>query len=366
MKVRPLKSYHVPTYPTLAEAGSARELLSKIPRRWENSPKFCALIGVGLMVRTLTAGGDVPPSAGSAAPTKQAPNDAGTAPARQEVVQRGQKATSLVAPILAEALLHDGRGATGCIAVNPPTFLSEAEALDLIRNELTAAGLKLEHGVELDGVMAPRPGRPSVLRRAESPAPNPAATAAAGTGTAAPLARPAGEIRMHNWPGAEPELAPRAFVFDLADRNRSVYVEYFSQNDYRTWMGWSASTVQAYDFPALTRKVSEALAKRESDEGIVFGLFFDPLARVEVPYSDATGLDHAQRRMVHEEYHRAQKTAREQIGAKAREKLRRQVRHFVAFLQQEGVIPPPESAETPDQAQGQQAHAPDTPSDESL
>lgn len=371
MKVKPLKNYRVPTYPAIDAAGSARELLARIPRRWESSPRLCALLGAGLMVRTLTAGSDAPSPAGATAPTTQAPNESGGVPQEEAAARQVREATSVVAPILAEALQFDGRGAFGCVAVNPPTFLSEAEALELIRNELTAAGLELEHGVELDRVLAPRIGRPSLPRPA-GPSHGKGRDAGvmlavAGTETAASLARPAGEIKVTNWPGGEPELVSRTFVFDFADKDRSLYVEYFSASDHRTWMGSSWSTVQAYDFPALTRKVSQSLSRRESDKRLVFGLFFDPLARMEFPHADATGLDAAQRRMVREESQKARQRAREQLGVKSREKLRRQVRHFVSFLQQEGVIrTPPESRDAPGRTQGQQADAPDTPSDKSL
>jgi len=370
MKVTPLRTYRTPEYPTIVAAGCAKDLLSRIPRRWQESPRFAALLGVGLMVKTLMAGGDVSPSAGSQAPTTQSPGDANSVPGAKETAKWVRKATTLVAPVLAEALQHDGRGSIGCIAVNPPTFLSEAEALELIRNELKAAGLGLKAGAELDGIVAPAIGAQGLIRPRRSSRNSGfdavAIPAVAARDPAASLARPAGKIETRDWPGVggEPELVSRKFLFDFGDPNRAVYVEYLSPRDYTTWMGRSMSTVQGYDFPALTRKVSESLGKHKSDKRTVFGVFFDPLVRVEYLHVDTSGLDPSQRRMVWEEAEKARQRAWDQRGLKGQEKLRRQVRHFVAFLRQEGVIPAaqPQPTDMKDPAQGQAAHAPDAAS----
>ncbi len=346
MKVRPLKSYRTPGYPTIDAASRIRGLLSRIPMRWQHSPRLAALLGAGLMVKTLVAGAETPPSAGTQAPVTQAPDRSGRVPQSQETARQVWKATAMVAPVLAEALQYDGRGAVGCVAVDPPTFLTEAEALELIQNELKAAGLELERGVELDHVTAPQIGGARVAVSGTSTPAN--ATLGAGLdsvampaisrGDAVPRARPAGKIVSRNWGGEPPELVSRTFIFDFADKKRSVFIEYLSPRDYTTWMGRSMSTVQSYDFPVLVRKVSDAFAKREPGKRMIFGVFFDPLARAQIPFPDTTGLDPAQRRMVREEYDRAQKYAREHIDVRSREKLRRQVGHFVSMLRQEGVI----------------------------
>ncbi len=67
-------------------------------------------------------------------------------------------------------------------------------------------------------------------------------------------------------------------------------------------------------------------------------MFFDPLAHPGVEVSPIEGLPPEQARMVDSEYRRAAKEAQDSRG---RDKLRRQVRHFVEFLKQEGVLPTP-------------------------
>ena len=47
---------------------------------------------------------------------------------------------AIVAPIFQHG---EGRGATGCIVMSPPVFLSEEEALQVIREEMAAKGVQL-------------------------------------------------------------------------------------------------------------------------------------------------------------------------------------------------------------------------------
>lgn len=55
--------------------------------------------------------------------------------------QAGAKA--VVAPIFEHG---EGRGATGCVVVNPPVFLSEQDAMQVIREELPKSGVSLSEG----------------------------------------------------------------------------------------------------------------------------------------------------------------------------------------------------------------------------
>ena len=54
-----------------------------------------------------------------------------------------------VAPIFKHG---EGRGATGCIVVSPPVFLSEEEALQIVKEELAKHGVQLAAGPRLEGV----------------------------------------------------------------------------------------------------------------------------------------------------------------------------------------------------------------------
>ena len=315
MKQRPLKHYPIPAYPSFKESGASPELLNTVPRRWTGSPRFAALIGVGLIARTLSArAGD-----SASAPAKPAVVDAPVPdPARGRAVAKSvQRATAIVAPLLGDALRHDGRGAFGCVAVNPPSFLSEDEALELIGAELKAAGLNVKEGVPL-----------------------------AGTGTLKSQ-----RLNMHSFgsfkeeqeardkPLTDDDIELAEHDFDLGDTNRAVYVEYLSNADYHRLTPPSGSTASYVDFPALAKRVSTALQKSKTAQPAVFGVFFDPLAHRERHGADTAGLNPATQQLVRAEQARAEATGEKHLNDAAKEKLRQQVRFFIAYLRQQGTLP---------------------------
>ena len=61
-------------------------------------------------------------------------------------------------PAVAPIFVHgEGRGASGCIVMNPPVFLSEEEALQILGEELARAGIKLGAGRRLNEVTVEMP-----------------------------------------------------------------------------------------------------------------------------------------------------------------------------------------------------------------
>ena len=57
-----------------------------------------------------------------------------------------------VAPIFKHG---EGRGATGCVVVSPPVFLSEEEGMQILREELAKHGIQLKAGGTLEGIRVP-------------------------------------------------------------------------------------------------------------------------------------------------------------------------------------------------------------------
>lgn len=108
MRVTPIKSYDSPRLPTHAAFEAHPELLRYIPKRWQHNPVvLSALAGLCVIVSGCGKGGaKLPPSR--------------------------------VAPIFVHG---DGRGGFGCVAVNPPVLLSEAEARQVIAEEAKRAGI---------------------------------------------------------------------------------------------------------------------------------------------------------------------------------------------------------------------------------
>ncbi len=301
MKIQPIRRLPCKGYPTIVEAQHHPELLENVPARWEKSAGFGALLGwlaLSVAARAEPATGPE----GMAIPAEKLPEG------RAEDTEAGQameKAMAVVAPLLEEALEHDGRGSFGCISVCPATFMPEDEALDLIRGELEAAGLKLQSGVELADVPGP------VLDTKE-------------------VRRPV---------GAANEIRPRSMRFDWADVERGIYIDYLAKRDYRSWEGRGVSTVDSFDFPEMARKVAAAYAEYPAQSQTWFGVFFDPLADSGVVELELQGLTPGQARMAAAEREKKQEALR---GEKGRERLRAQVRHLVEFLREKGVLAPAE------------------------
>lgn len=308
MKIQPVQKYPEPGYPTRGEVRENPELLKNLPARWEKAPGLAALLGVLALTSSRAEAGEegAPPA------TALDPEAAARPP---ETAPEIQKASVVVAPILDEALARDGRGAFGCVAVNPPSFLAEDEALELIRSELEAAGLRLQNDAVLENMTAPT-----------GPDMNPQV-----------ITNEDGSICVSSSWGNPPVLGQRPVRFDWADTNRAIYIEYLCQRDYREWEGAGVSTVDSYDFAKLSGRVGEAYGKYPADRRTTFGIFFDPMADKGVERPQFTGLSPEEERVMKVESRQA---AAEAKDARGRDKLRRQVRYFIEFLKQEGLVPP--------------------------
>ena len=307
MNIRQLKSYDVPRYPTQSESQRDATLLERMPRRWTASQPFAALLGAGLLAKAMLAQAEEKETVKPAqAEAVQKPLAAGQRE-EAEAVRQTRRIATLVAPMLDEALAHDGRGSFGCIAVDPPCFLSENEALELIQDELEKAGLNLQDGMAVDNLEAPLP---------------------------------TGDEERKNSRGEDGvKLGRTRYTFDLGDAKRAVFVEYVSRNDYGRWAGPNRSTAQRFDFPEVMGKIQASFQKRTEGEPVVLGLFFDPLAKFGYERLDVAGLDEQQARLANAQQDAAQKRSWVGVRDKAKAKLRKQVLHFVAFLRQEAILP---------------------------
>ncbi|MDH7599837.1 MAG: hypothetical protein QHH07_09435 [Sedimentisphaerales bacterium] len=351
MKVRPVKRYKCPRYLTYQQAVASGQLFARVPRNWEGRGVLSRFIGAALLIKGLLLSEQPAQSMDGPVPVVQ---DNAIDASRQEGTQRSsqviQQVSTTVAPSLEEAMLNDGRGSFGCIAVSPPVIMSEAEAIELIYRELSAAGLNLEHAVGLDGVWCPSRQQGPGLRSSNSD-PRPTSSLAS-VGVSATFAK---KVVTDDWPnGRKPQLAPGTYLFDLADKGRRVYIEYLSPRDHEQWEGRSLSTAYSYDFPSLARKVCEAFMKRQTGEPVVIGILFDPLAgRHAMVGPDVTGLDRELASFViHAQFDR-QGDHESSPTQRARAKLLRQVQHLIGFLRQQGIIPP---ADQPKDASDTEPH----------
>jgi hypothetical protein len=268
MKRRAVKRRPRPGYPTRREVRLDPRLLAEnLPSAWRGNARLVQAAAALLALQAAGCGVEREP---------------GGEPERSAVVGEAPDARS-AAPVtaarVAPVFLHgDGRGATGCVVMNPPLFLSEEEALQIIVEELGRHGVEFaERNVVVDPV--------SITRRRQIVVWKPDGIS---------------ESRV-----IDEEGNPTTLAVDLADRKRRVAVEFICADDFGAMGGASGrGTVRDYDFPEALRRV-RAEIQRQGREPWHYGLFYDPLAAGR---------------------------------ANSQDLLRAQVRDFAEWLKREGVI----------------------------
>ena len=303
MKIKPVKHYNPPAYPTYAESKRDALLLGHLPRRWKNGAPLAPLMGSGLLLHLAFTG--CHGNNGNALKQERAeqlpPDSAGKRDADRQVV-RAIPATR-IAPMLEEALANDGRGAFGCVALSAPVFLSENEALELILSELEKAGLKLRDIVAVDGLQVPESRTQLFANLGDEP-------------------------RLK-------KLKKGAYAFDFGTGDKSVVVKFLHKDDYRKWTDdpYEGSTASYYDLSWLAKQMAETFRQRDEGDPVIMGLFFDPMV-------DCFQRDVLEKRVANNEFNDSDDYFLEAnvAGELGMEKLRAQVLHFVAYLKQEGVV----------------------------
>lgn len=227
---QPISRYDTPAYPTRLDVTTAPQLLAaQSPRGWLSNRELMALASALLAANLAGC-------------------DGGTA--RTSRGRLPPDAAAVVAPVFEHG---EGRGLTGCVALSPPVFLSEEEALTVIREALAAYGLQLtEREVEVKGVRIPRREETQAIEWV--------------SGTYA--------RRMVEVPGeAQPLMA------DLFEPRLGIAIEYVSETgccDLGGPCGRSFNT--EYDF----KEVAEFVVSHVEDagHGVYFGIFYDPLTEL--------------------------------------------------------------------------------------
>lgn len=270
MDVKPVKRYRVPAYPTRLEVLADPDILANnVPHNWHQNAVTAAALGVFLAANAC------------------AHTDPGSKPSHPKA--------AVVAPIFEHG---SGRGSTGCIAIAPPVFLSEEEALQVITEELTGAGLEVTAtDVVWDKV--------KITQREEH-------------------YRQVG----NDWKQDVSDIPGRGepLSADITDDKHRVAVEYVSMSDYFRLGGPASNfSVQGYDFKAVATGVAKVVAKK--GPGVYFGAFYDPVVDV-----DRSQFESEKDRRKREE----QVQAQGEIEAKRL--LRLQVKDFVDWLKGQGVI----------------------------
>ena len=286
-----------PAYPTNLDALAAPGLLEQhVPAAWLGRREIAGALGALLAA-----------NAAGCRPTPAETDNLG------ELTRLPGGGSAIVAPVFQHG---EGRGrsrsAMACVAIAWPVYLSEAEALIMIEEELRQAGLDPSGQlVILDEVI----------------------------------------IDGYEWKTGYEWVSERrgdAYLefkeplrTDLADLQRSVAVEFVSYDDFDP-LGGNDREGAPMDFLVVATAVDREV--RRQGRGLYFAAFYDPVlytdyGNVEFDTSDLVPLDDEKQ---WQEFQRrcdeAFNNARDDVRAKARELLRLQVQDFVAWLKGQGVI----------------------------
>lgn len=306
LRSRPVKRSVGPLYPTRLEILADPDLLKRhIPPTWLSRGEMAGLLSVFLAVNGTGCSKD--PSPGTS-----------TRPAGHDLAGKA----AIVAPIFEHG---EGRGATGCVVVNPPVFLSEEEALQVITEELQQAGVHFsQRDVPMNNVSIPL----MIEVRREDWV----------TGRDGLTAKPA-------------RTQTKSLNLDLVDSTRFVAVEFVSQSDHgdaranydETTGSLRWSSVQHYDFRDTAAWIGKYAG--EQGRGLRLGVFYDPLERPRpkvdprpTSASAKTQDDTDDLAALVREWGRVMKMTREEHLVESKRLLRLQAKDFVDWLKGQGVI----------------------------
>ncbi len=259
-RVRPMRAYAAPKYPTGAEIGDVD--ISRVPARWQGLKAVVSTLGAAAMslkALALEAQEAVKPVA--AAPVVSVP-DAEKAAAKAAEKDEAKTPATETCPLPAEEIAGDGAGAFGCVAMDPPVILPEGEALDIIEKEFAKRGIKLVDCPVVEGVELPQKDWARKLSPKER--------------------RKLGE--RVSCEGMLPEIPRerRRLMLDFGSADGAIAVEYVSRDDQNDWIynPWRYSTLGG----VLTRMAAEetvrCLRTRTEGKPLKVGVFYDPCADV--------------------------------------------------------------------------------------
>lgn len=149
MKLAPVKHYKEPPYPTRDAVLSNPSCLSEcVPSSWRANKLVATMLAVYLF-------GPENGEAQVGGPDRGQPVLVKAGEPSRERISEEEGASRRELPSIAPVFLHgDGRGATGCVIMNPPLFLSEEEARQIIEEELLKERIIFDKkNVKLDEVM---------------------------------------------------------------------------------------------------------------------------------------------------------------------------------------------------------------------
>jgi hypothetical protein len=208
-----------------------------------------------------------------------------------------------VAPIFKHG---DGSGATGCIVMSPPVFLSEEEGMQILREELAKHGVKLKAGGTIEGVRVPV----RFIRYEKRDKDN--------------------EQEEPKESIVESEADPQPIELGGMDAEKKIAVEFVAKGNFQKLGGpLSGSSAQEYDFTDVANYVATQ-AKKQGKQKIILGIFYDPLTeRPDIK---------AKKDETKQEMRTRWKEEEKQGKDESKRQLRKQAQDFVAWLKEQKAI----------------------------
>jgi len=139
MEIKPVKSTKKPGYPTISRYIEHPQLLSKnIPVAWLKNKYVTTALASFIMY-----GCNNFSNTAKNQPSVEIIPDSLSGNRNQQQADAIHGMSVKVAPVFVHG---EGRGVTGCVAISPPVFISEEEALNIIFEALEAEGIKIQSG----------------------------------------------------------------------------------------------------------------------------------------------------------------------------------------------------------------------------
>jgi hypothetical protein len=279
MRMKPVRYYAPPAYPTRDYLVEHPELLRLVPERWRHNRIVLAVLSAAAFMLTSCK--------------EMAEAEPGGTP-------------SHVAPIFVHGA---GRGSFGCVAMNPPVFLSEEEARQVIQEEAKKAGLDFASDAlkvnDVDVPVTDRYGSDEDREKTDKTA------------------------TEHK--DKKRRTRTQDFVFDGYDKKHDVAYEFVSEGDFKQWERNDSGISTASDFDLKGASETLRSSLQEKRLRTTVAVFYEPGATPPWMKTPGAGPKNGDWKAFFEK----EKAAARQIG---REELRKQVRDFVQWLKAQGVI----------------------------
>lgn len=277
MKVKAVKQYSSPKYPTIDKYSSHPELfLNHAPKSWiDNAKIWTALVAFSLSTSQCN-GQDKSKNSTEITDKKGDPQK------KEKEIPK-----SFVSPIFVHG---EGTGATGCIVMNPPVFITEKEAKQVIINEFKKNNIEIDTTTNKQITLSKKQFDFDT-RKAKTV-----------------------EVK-HQFDGYNPKLN---FVFDFISSD-----DYYELKDNEGIL----STVSSFNYRKIANELRNKIIDNKKINAVIF---YDPVVHAKEINLD----DKATEKEWKKAYEEQEKSATEE----AKNQLIKQVDDFISWLKKENYL----------------------------